>query len=188
MLAEYLTARGFSVVCLNGSMDMDERRRTQQAFATDARIMISTEAGGEGLNLQFCHIAVNYDLPWNPMRVEQRIGRVDRIGQDHPVRAFNLVMENSIDERVLTIFEEKLSTILNQLGVDKRDDVLETVGSQRSLEQLYVTAITNPERFTRQTAEVEEQARIAIEGEQEFRSLVADQSIPVSLRTDVAQW
>src|SRR5690606_20113941 len=122
-----------------------------EGFRTDARVLVSTDAGGEGINLQFAHIVVNYDLPWNPMRVEQRIGRVDRIGQDHPVRAFNLVMENTIDERVLTIFEEKLSTILNQLGVDKRDDVRETLGSQKSLEQLYVTAITNPDRFTRQT-------------------------------------
>ena len=57
------------------------------AFAEKARILVSTDAGGEGLNLQFCHVIVNYDLPWNPMRIEQRIGRVDRIGQKHVVRA-----------------------------------------------------------------------------------------------------
>lgn len=188
MLLDLLESAGIQAVAINGAMDLEERRIAQEDFRSEARVLVSTDAGGEGINLQFAHIVVNYDLPWNPMRVEQRIGRVDRIGQDHPVRAFNLVMENSIDERVLTVFEEKLSTILNQLGVDKRDDVLETVGSQRSLEQLYVTAITNPERFTRQTEEVEEQARIAIEGEQEFRSLVAGQSIPVSRRTDAAQW
>lgn len=59
---------------------MEERKRVQKAFAKDARILISTEAGGEGLNLQFCHVVINYDIPWNPMRLEQRIGRVDRIG------------------------------------------------------------------------------------------------------------
>lgn len=80
MLRRFLTERGFSVVCLNGSMDMDERKRVQEAFAKDTRILISTDAGGEGLNLQFCHVVINYDIPWNPMRIEQRIGRVDRIG------------------------------------------------------------------------------------------------------------
>ena len=74
MLREFLTERGFPVVCLNGSMDLDERQRVQEAFAKDARILISTDAGGEGLNLQFCHVVINYDIPWNPMRIEQRIG------------------------------------------------------------------------------------------------------------------
>jgi len=80
MLYEFLT-RGISAACLNGSMDMDERVRVQKAFAEDVRVLISTDAGGEGLNLQFCHVVINYDIPWNPMRLEQRIGRVDRIGQ-----------------------------------------------------------------------------------------------------------
>jgi SNF2 family DNA or RNA helicase len=85
MLAGYLESRGFSVATLNGSMDLEMRTRAQQAFSRDVRILISTDAGGEGLNLQFCHIIVNFDMPWNPMRVEQRIGRVDRIGQQHVV-------------------------------------------------------------------------------------------------------
>jgi SNF2 family DNA or RNA helicase/DNA-binding transcriptional ArsR family regulator len=80
MLRRFLTERGFSVVCLNGSMDMEERKRVQEAFAKDVRILISTDAGGEGLNLQFCHVVINYDIPWNPMRLEQRTGRgIDRI-------------------------------------------------------------------------------------------------------------
>ena len=83
MLKTFLSDRGFSVVCLNGSMDMEERKRVQDAFSMDARILVSTDAGGEGLNLQFCHVVINYDIPWNPMRFEQRIGRVDRIGQKH---------------------------------------------------------------------------------------------------------
>jgi SNF2 family DNA or RNA helicase len=70
MLRQFLTDRGFAVVCLNGSMDMDERKRVQETFAAAARILISTDAGGEGLNLQFCHVVVNYDMPWNPMRLE----------------------------------------------------------------------------------------------------------------------
>ncbi len=80
MLREFLEEHGFTVVCLNGSMDLDQRRRVQQSFAEKTRILVSTDAGGEGLNLQFAHVVINYDLPWNPMRIEQRIGRVDRIG------------------------------------------------------------------------------------------------------------
>ena len=63
-------------------------------------ILISTDAGGEGLNLQFCHVVVNFDMPWNPMRIEQRIGRVDRIGQQHVVRATNFVLEETVEHRV----------------------------------------------------------------------------------------
>src|SRR5205807_7816603 len=85
MLREFLEQHGFSVVCLNGSMDLEQRRRVQRQFAETSRILVSTDAGGEGLNLQFAHIVVNYDLPWNPMRIEQCIGRVDRIGQKLPV-------------------------------------------------------------------------------------------------------
>lgn len=71
MLAEFLESRGFSVALLNGGMDLDARTRAQDAFSQDMRILVSTDAGGEGLNLQFCHVIVNFDMPWNPMRLEQ---------------------------------------------------------------------------------------------------------------------
>src|SRR5262249_50985792 len=109
MLRDFLAQHSFSVVCLNGSMDLEERRRVQRQFAEKARILVSTDAGGEGLNLQLAHIVINYDLPWNPMRIEQRIGRVDRIGQKLPVKAFNLVFEDSVELRVQEVLEEKLA-------------------------------------------------------------------------------
>ena len=118
MLAEFLQERGFSVACLNGSMGMEERQRVQERFANDCRILVSTDAGGEGLNLQFCHIVVNYDIPWNPMRLEQRIGRVDRIGQSKLVKAFNLVLQDTVEYRVREVLEEKLAVILQDFGVD----------------------------------------------------------------------
>lgn len=144
MLYEFLTERGFTVVCLNGSMDMQERKRVQDAFATDARILISTDAGGEGLNLQFCHVVINYDIPWNPMRLEQRIGRVDRIGQTRPVRAINFVLEDSVEHRVLEVLEEKLKVIFDELGIDKTGDVLDSAQASRIFDDLYVEAILNP--------------------------------------------
>ena len=146
MLRQFLSERGFTVVCLNGSMGMEERRRVQEAFARQARILISTDAGGEGLNLQFCHVVINYDIPWNPMRLEQRIGRVDRIGQKHTVRAINFILEDSVEHRVREVLEAKLAVILEELGVDKTSDVLDSAQSGRMFDDLYMEAILNPDK------------------------------------------
>jgi len=144
MLQHFLAERGFPVVCLNGSMDMDERKKAQDAFAEDARILISTDAGGEGLNLQFCHVVINYDIPWNPMRLEQRIGRVDRIGQSHVVRAVNFVFEDSVEHRVREVLEEKLAVIFEEFGIDKTGDVLDSAQAGQIFDDLHVEAILNP--------------------------------------------
>ena len=146
MLRRFLTERGFSVVCLNGSMDMDERKRVQDAFAKDTRILISTDAGGEGLNLQFCHVVINYDIPWNPMRLEQRIGRVDRIGQTYPVRAINFVFDGSVEHRVREVLEEKLAVIFEEFGIDKTGDVLDSAQAGQLFDEMYVESILHPER------------------------------------------
>ncbi len=146
MLRRFLTERGFSVVCLNGSMDMEERKRVQEAFARDARILISTDAGGEGLNLQFCHVVINYDIPWNPMRLEQRIGRVDRIGQSHIVRAVNFVFEDSVEHRVREVLEQKLAVIFEEFGIDKTGDVLDSAQAGQLFDEMYVEALLNPEK------------------------------------------
>jgi superfamily II DNA or RNA helicase len=163
MLYEFLTERGFEVVCLNGSMDMEGRKRVQDAFAKDARILISTDAGGEGLNLQFCHVVINYDIPWNPMRLEQRIGRVDRIGQTHTVRAINFVFEDSVEHRVREVLEEKLAVIFEEFGIDKTGDVLDSAQAGQIFDDLYVEAILNPDVVETKVDEVlksiQEQAR-----------------------------
>jgi len=163
MLMRFLTERGFEVVCLNGSMDMEERKRVQDAFAKDARILISTDAGGEGLNLQFCNVVINYDIPWNPMRLEQRIGRVDRIGQTHTVRAINFVFEDSVEHRVREVLEEKLAVIFEEFGIDKTGDVLDSAQAGQIFDDLYVEAILNPDVVETKVDEVlksiQEQAR-----------------------------
>jgi hypothetical protein len=127
-------------------MSIKERRHAQRQFADTASIMISTEAGGEGLNLQFCHVVINYDIPWNPMKLEQRIGRVDRIGQKNPVKAFNFVFHGTVEERVHQVLEEKLIVILRDLGFDKVGDVLDSGEAEKGFEDLYVDAIINPEK------------------------------------------
>jgi SNF2 family DNA or RNA helicase len=163
MLAEFLSNRGVSVVTLNGSLSMEERKHVQQKFAKDTRILISTDAGGEGLNLQFCHVIINYDIPWNPMRLEQRIGRVDRIGQKKVVRALNLVFEDTVEHRVREVLEEKLITILEEFGVDKTGDVLDSAQAGHLFDGLYTGALQHPDNIDQEIEkalqELKQQAR-----------------------------
>ena len=159
MLADFLEHRGFTVVSLNGAMDLEERRQAQRRFATDAQILISTDAGGEGLNLQFCHVIVNYDLPWNPMKIEQRIGRVDRIGQKHIVRAMNFALADTVELRVREVLEEKLARILEEFGVDKLADVLDSEDGGVPFEALFAQAMIAPEDAEQRAASVADEIR-----------------------------
>jgi len=159
MLAEFLESRGFSVALLNGGMDLDARTRAQQAFSRDVRILISTDAGGEGLNLQFCHVIVNFDMPWNPMRLEQRIGRVDRIGQPHVVRAINFVLEDTVEHRVREVLEEKLAVIAQEFGVDKAADVMDSVEVEPIFDELFVHGLQDPSSIDKECDAVINQVR-----------------------------
>ena len=145
MLKEFLEARGISVVTLNGSMAMEERGTAQDAFRKSHRVLVSTDAGGEGLNLQFAHVIINYDIPWNPMRLEQRIGRVDRIGQPKTVQAINFVFEDSVEFRVREVLEQKLSVIFDEFGIDKTGDVLDSAQAGELFEDVFASAILNPD-------------------------------------------
>ena len=150
MLTGFFESRGFSVALLNGGMDLDARAKAQKAFAHDVRVLVSTDAGGEGLNLQFCHVIVNFDMPWNPMRIEQRIGRVDRIGQHQVVRAINFVLEDTVEHRVRQVLEEKLAIIAEEFGVDKASDVMDSVESEPLFDELFVHGLQNPESIERE--------------------------------------
>ncbi len=114
---EHLERWGFTTCEIHGGMNPHERKRAQEEFRTAAQICVATEAAGEGINLQFCHLMINYDLPWNPTRLEQRLGRIHRIGQDRDVYAFNFVATDSEDSqpivegRILHRLLEKLDTM-----------------------------------------------------------------------------
>jgi len=153
MLRQFLTERGFSVVCLNGSMGLDERVSVQERFAQEDRVLISTDAGGEGLNLQFCHVVVNYDIPWNPMRLEQRIGRVDRIGQKHVVRALNFLLQDTVEYRIREVIEQKLAVIQEEFGIDKTGDILDSVDAGSIFDKLYIDSILEPQNIDKHVEE-----------------------------------
>jgi len=174
MLAGFLESRGFSVVTLNGSMDLDARTEAQRAFSSDTRILVSTDAGGEGLNLQFCHVIVNFDMPWNPMRVEQRIGRVDRIGQPHVVRAINFVLQDTVEHRVREVLEHKLKLIAEEFGVDKASDVMDSVEAEPLFEQLFVEGLQNPAAVEERCEAVTSELRSAIAERRKHADLISD--------------
>jgi superfamily II DNA or RNA helicase len=174
MLARFMESRGFAVVQLNGGMDLDARTRAQREFAGDARILISTDAGGEGLNLQFCHVIVNFDMPWNPMRVEQRIGRVDRIGQPHVVRAFNFVLDDTVEHRVREVLEHKLAVIAEEFGVDKASDVMDSAESEQLFDRLFAQGLQDPDSIEQGCAEVVQQVREQVAQSREHSELLAD--------------
>jgi SNF2 family DNA or RNA helicase len=92
---EYLEKRlrewGYRVVTIHGGMPLEARIAAEKTFKSEAQVMVATEAAGEGINLQFCHLMINYDIPWNPNRLEQRMGRIHRYGQTREVTIFNLV-------------------------------------------------------------------------------------------------
>ena len=110
MLVQLSAAQGWSAHRFHGQLDPLQKDNAIESFrvGTGPQILVSTEAGGEGRNFQFAHILVNYDLPWNPMRVEQRIGRVDRIGQEHPVTIFNFHVRGTIEGRILDVLEQRI--------------------------------------------------------------------------------
>lgn len=107
-LKAMLEQSGESVVVFHGGMSAFERLEAVRSFRSSARVMISTQSGGEGHNLQFCHQMINFDLPWNPMRVEQRIGRIHRLGQKQTVSIFNLSATNTIEAYVLDLLARKI--------------------------------------------------------------------------------
>ena len=184
MLKDFLSDRGMSAVCLNGSMSLEERKHVQTAFAENTQILISTDAGGEGLNLQFCHVIVNYDIPWNPMRLEQRIGRVDRIGQPHLVRALNFVLEDTVEFRVREVLEEKLAIILAEFGVDKTSDVLDSAEASELFDELYIESLLNPDNLETRIESVVSQVVNQAQSAKEVAAIYQDDE---SLAPDIAQ-
>ena len=124
-------------------MRLEERIKAESVFKNETDIMVATEAAGEGINLQFCHLMVNYDIPWNPNRLEQRMGRIHRYGQQKEVYVCNLVAEDTREGRVLTKLFQKLEEIREALGSDKVFDVLSEVLYNKSLSQFLVEAAAN---------------------------------------------
>jgi len=142
-LVEKIRKWGYSVTYIHGGMNLDKRIGAEREFKEKAQIMVSTEAGGEGINLQFCWLMVNYDIPWNPNRLEQRMGRIHRYGQQYEVYIYNLVAVDTKEGRILEKLFTKLETIKEHLGSDRVFDVIGDILPGRSLQDLIIEAVTN---------------------------------------------
>lgn len=135
-LVSVLTKRGYTVTSIDGSMALEERVMREREFRDSAQVMVATEAAGEGINLQFCAVMMNYDLPWNPTRLEQRMGRVHRYGQKFDVHIYNLVANDTREGEVLAVVLEKLDAMRSQMGTDRVYDVVGELLSDVNLETL----------------------------------------------------
>ncbi|MGI6209672.1 MAG: helicase-related protein [Anaerolineae bacterium] len=124
-LTERLERRGYSVTNIHGGMGPDERKERQRDFHYRDKIMVATDAAGEGINLQFCRYLINWDIPWNPNRLEQRMGRIHRYGQQNDVWVYNLVATNTREGAVLEKILTKLDVMREQMGDDRVYDVIE---------------------------------------------------------------
>ncbi|MBC5798878.1 MAG: DEAD/DEAH box helicase [Candidatus Eremiobacteraeota bacterium] len=122
LLAEVAREAAVPAAIYHGSLTRHEKIETMNAFRDAAPLLLTTEAAGEGRNLQFCHVMINFDLPWNPMQIEQRLGRIHRIGQDHDVVLTNLVGTGTLEERILRVLESKIN--LFELVVGELDMIL----------------------------------------------------------------
>ena len=146
---------GYSVVTIHGGMSLQERIEAEKIFKHEKQILIATEAAGEGINLQFCHLMINYDIPWNPNRLEQRMGRIHRYGQTKEVYIFNLVAEDTREGKVLNRLFQKLEEIKKALGSDKVFDCLGEVLSDKNLSQLLIEAAANARHIDEILKEIE---------------------------------
>ncbi|WP_337604756.1 DEAD/DEAH box helicase [Dialister invisus] len=174
-LKELLESRGYSVSVLNGSMDIEERNNALNEFKTSTGIFISTDAGGEGLNLQFANIIINYDLPWNPMKIEQRCGRADRIGQQRDVHIYNMIIGDTVESRVREVLEEKLSVIMKELGVDKYSDVLDSEVAECDFTDAYMSSIGHASRIEQNIYSVEKEMRQQAENALKYKDILHEE-------------
>ncbi|NLL48987.1 MAG: DEAD/DEAH box helicase [Firmicutes bacterium] len=117
---EYIRYRleraGYQTLAFDGTLSRGKKKWIRHMFQQEAQILVSTESGGEGLNFQFCSHIVNFDLPWNPMRLEQRIGRVHRLGQSRDVHIFNLITKGTIEEHIMYLLHQKINMFESIIG------------------------------------------------------------------------
>ena len=109
----------------------------EREFKESAQVLVATEAAGEGINLQFCWLMINFDIPWNPVRLEQRVGRIHRYGQEKDCLVFNFVARNTREGRILAKLLERLAEIRRELGTDQVFDVVGEVMPANLLEKLF---------------------------------------------------
>ena len=137
-LADLLAREGFAFARFDGSLSGPDKDAAIADFRDWVPVLLCTESGGEGRNIQFCNTLINFDMPWNPMAIEQRIGRIDRIGQQREVFVFNLVTRGTVEEQVLRLLDEKISMF--ELVVGEVGAILGGLDEERDFADLVLDA------------------------------------------------
>lgn len=141
-LSEIFIDKGYNLAIIHGGMDMSSREQAEKRFReSDCPLMIATDAAGEGINLQFCHIMVNYELPWNPNKIEQRMGRLHRYGQQNKVHIFNLLVNNTREGNIFDGILKKIDTIKKEMG-ERTFDVMGELLSDVDITELVMGTTT----------------------------------------------
>jgi SNF2 family DNA or RNA helicase len=156
-VAESVRAAGIDATVYDGGLSRAEKEKVIGAFRGDIPVLLSTESAGEGRNLQFCHVMINLDLPWNPMQIEQRLGRLHRVGQTHDVLLTNLVSKGSIEERILHVLETKINMF--ELVVGELDMILGRIDEDFDFERAVFDAFATADddsAFARRMDEIGE--------------------------------
>ncbi len=182
---EGLLGRPDAVLTIHGGTPRGRRHALRERFTHDptAQVLVATDAAGEGLNLQAAHLMINYDLPWNPNRIEQRFGRIHRIGQEHVCRLWNLVADDTREGQVFTRLLEKMEAQRAAYG-GRLFDVLGEAFTERPLRELLVRAVRygdDPDRMAELQSVVDSEVSSGLSSLVHERALARETIGPVEL-------
>jgi superfamily II DNA or RNA helicase len=151
LLQHLLGEEGISLAVLHGGLTAAQKQAAIEAFQKGISVLLSTPTGGEGYNLHFCHVMINYDLPWNPMQIEQRIGRLHRIGQEKEVQVYNFCAGGSLEDSILEILDRKINMF--ELVIGEIEMILGRVEDEQEFSDLvYEIWVKNPDESQRRKA------------------------------------
>ena len=165
-ISKVLKERGFQVAEFHGGLRRKEKEEQVAFFREKADVLVSTEVGGEGRNLQFCHGMINFDLPWNPMAIEQRIGRIHRIGQERDVFVYNLVSAETIEYYILDLLDRKINMF--ELVVGEVDAILGDIEEKEDFSDLVMNAWVHAETNEEVQNELDQIGQVLLDNKQKL--------------------
>ncbi|ALO24645.1 DEAD/DEAH box helicase [Leptospira borgpetersenii] len=169
----------FQVTLFHGSLGADAKENAIVEFKTKTEILICTEAGGEGRNLQFANVLFNYDLPWSPLKIEQRIGRIHRFGQKDNVFIFNFASKDTVAERILEVLTNKIRLFEESIG--SSDELLGAIEDELDFNSSFMKFVTGNKSRTEMEEEIDNRIKIAKKGFEKLGALVTPKLIDFNL-------
>ncbi|MBE7411358.1 MAG: SNF2-related protein [Leptospiraceae bacterium] len=177
-LAESLS--DFDTILFHGSLSSEEKEKAIYTFKSSSEILISTEAGGEGRNLQFANILFNYDLPWSPLKIEQRIGRIHRFGQKTDVYIFNFASKDTVAERILDVLSNKIRLFEESIG--ESDALLGTIEDELDFQSNFMQFITGRKTSKEMEEELDNRIQTAKKGFKKLNELLTPKVLDFNLQ------